>query len=163
MKAKNIRYMANGSNNGFRMVIVKRVLPFYLFVFLPLLSSCTLETSKNGKLDGMWLLTTVDTLATGGSSEVRESLITWSFQVHLMQLRHPNGRMVFHFQHDGNKLILNDAVIDDRMSGDIPVTDNETMQRVGLTQPEDTFTVNNLSSSNLDIANRQYRLRFRKY
>lgn len=128
-----------------------------------LLASCTLETSDNGKLDGMWLLTTVDTLSTGGSANVRESLITWSFQVKLMYLHHPQGRMVFHFQHDDNWLILKDAVLDDRMKGDVPVTDSETMQRVGLTQPQDTFVVYNLSSSNLDIANREYRFRFRKY
>jgi len=140
------------------------LLPFYLFALSPLcFSSCTLETSNNGKLDGMWLMTNIDTLATGGSADVRESLITWSFQVKLMQLRHPNNRMVFHFLHENNQLILMDAVIDDRMSGDRPVTDNETMQRVGLTQPKDTFIVLNLTNNDLNIANKQYRFRFRKY
>ena len=141
---------------------MKRLLYIYVVIGM-MITSCTLEISDNSKLDGMWLLTTVDTLSTGGSANVRESLITWSFQVKLMHLRHPHGRMVFYFQHDGNQLILKDAVLDDRMSGDVPVTDNETMQRFGLTQPQDTFTVNNLSSSNLDIANKQYRYRFRKY
>lgn len=128
-----------------------------------MLASCTLETSDNGKLDGMWLLTTVDTLSTGGSANVRESLITWSFQMKLMQLRHPSNRLTFHFLHDGNRIILKDAVVDDRSSGDIPVTDVEIMKSVGLTQVQDTFTIYNLNSSNLDIANKQYRYRFRKY
>ena len=124
---------------------MKRLL--YLVIICAGLSSCELETSSNGKLDGMWLMTTVDTLETGGSADVRESLITWSFQVNLMQLRHPQGRMV----------------LDDRMKGDVPVTDSETMMRVGLTQPQDTFIVYNLSSSNLDISNSQYCFHFCKY
>lgn len=140
---------------------MKRLL--YLVIICAGLSSCELETSSNGKLDGMWLMTTVDTLETGGSADVRESLITWSFQVNLMQLRHPQGRMVFHFQHDDDQLILKDAVLDDRMKGDVPVTDSETMMRVGLTQPQDTFFVYNLSSSNLDISNSQYCFHFCKY
>jgi len=128
-----------------------------------MLASCTLETSDNGKLDGMWLLTTVDTLSTGGSANVRESLITWSFQVNMMNLRHPKHTLCFHFKHEGNHLTLTDAVVDDRMSGDVPVTDVEIMKETGLTRLVETFTVNNLSSSNLDISNDQYRYRFRKY
>lgn len=141
---------------------MKRLLYIYVVIGM-MITSCTLETTDNGKLDGMWLLTTVDTLSTGGSANVRESLITWSFQLKLMQLRHPSNRLTFHFQHEGNQIILKDAVVDDRTLGDIPVTDVEIMRSVGLTQLQDTFTVNNLNSSNLDIANKQYRYRFRKY
>ena len=127
-----------------------------------MMTSCTLETSKNGDLDGMWFMTSVDTLTTNGTADVRAQFITWSFQVHLMQLRHPKNTLNFRFLHEGNLLILKDAFFDDRMNGDPAVTDIETLREVGLLQFQDTFSIVSLNSDNLDIANRQYRYHFRK-
>lgn len=139
------------------------ILPLYLFTLLPLCTSCSLETSNNGDLDGMWLMQSVDTLSTGGTADVREDLIRWSFQVHMMQLRHPKRVLDFHFQHEGNLLILKDPVIDDRMEGDPVVTDVEVLREVGLSQLKDTFIVVDLTDEELYLSNKEYLFYFRKF
>jgi len=58
-----------------------------LFVFaVAMLSSCTLEMSDNGHLDGYWQLTTVDTLTNGKSEDVRERLLFLSVEKDLLRL-----------------------------------------------------------------------------
>lgn len=141
---------------------MKRLIYIYMVLGM-MMASCTLERSDNGEMDGMWLMQTVDTLSTGGTADVREKFISWSFQVHLMQLRHPKHTLDFHFQHEGNLLILKDVFIDDRMNGDPAVTDIEMLKEVGLSQLQDTFSIVSLDSENLDIANRQYCYHFRRY
>ena len=44
------------------------------------LTSCEIETSDNGKLDGFWHLERVDTLATGKSVDYTNKLVFWGVQ-----------------------------------------------------------------------------------
>ena len=39
------------------------------------MTSCTIESSDNGKLDGFWHMEQVDTLATGGTQDLSDSLM----------------------------------------------------------------------------------------
>ena len=55
---------------------------FLIFSF----TSCELETSGNGDLDGFWHLVQVDTLQTGGVNDTSKELFFWSFQVNLLEL-----------------------------------------------------------------------------
>ena len=75
-----------------------------------LLFSCTLETSDNGKLDGFWKLTRVDTLATGGVLDLRESGIFWAVQMNLMSVQdkyvEDSPEYLFRFEHKDGKLTL---------------------------------------------------------
>ena len=68
--------------------IMKYLLSTILVLFCILwgLSSCELEHSDNGKLDGFWHLTEVETLATKSHTEKREELVFWAVQGRLMQL-----------------------------------------------------------------------------
>jgi len=167
MKAKNIRYMANGSNNGFRMVIVKRVLPFYLFIFLPLLSSCTLETSNNGKLDGFWQLTQLDTIATGGITDMREKNAFWAVQMHLLELKHPSGNtrlnVLFRFEHKGDSLILSDPYISNREESDVKITDPTDLYEFGIYHLREAFFIGRLTNDYMDLQSDRFRFHFRKY
>ena len=88
----------------------------YIFVVLPaflLLSlaftSCELETSDNGKLDGFWHLERVDTLATGKSCDLSGQLLFWSVQMKLLNVSDKNYKLrsaFFRFEHANGTLRL---------------------------------------------------------
>lgn len=50
---------------------------FFIIGIGLLLTSCDIETSDNGDLDGYWHLVRVDTLATGVSSDLSETRVFW--------------------------------------------------------------------------------------
>ena len=56
-------------------------------VVCTILVACDVETSDNGRLDGYWHLTGVDTLATSGHRDVSEETIFWAVQFDLIQLK----------------------------------------------------------------------------
>ena len=167
MKAKNIRYMANGSNNVFWMVIVKRVLPFYLFVFLPLLSSCTLETSNNGKLDGFWQLTQMDTIATGGITDMREKNAFWAVQMHFLEIKNPGGNIyknvLFRFERERDSLIILSPRYNNRNAGDPEITDPKELNEYGIYHLRESFFVGRLNGDYMDLQSDRFRFHFRKY
>ena len=49
------------------------------------LSSCEIETSKNGDFDGFWHLVGVDTLATSGYCDMSQETVFWAVQYHFIQ------------------------------------------------------------------------------
>ncbi len=72
------------------------------------LTSCDIETSDNGDLDGHWHLIRVDTLATGGSCNLSESRVFWGVQMRLIQAvdhDHDTGHYgyLFNFEHKGRR------------------------------------------------------------
>ena len=50
------------------------------------LTSCDIETSGNGKLDGYWHMTAVDTIATGGTADLSQKRLFWGVQHKLINL-----------------------------------------------------------------------------
>ncbi len=56
--------------------IMKRLI-FVLTICMALVA-CDIETSGNGDLDGFWQLRQVDTLATEGTTDMRQSMIYWA-------------------------------------------------------------------------------------
>ena len=51
------------------------------------MTSCTIESSDNGKLDGFWHMEQVDTLATGGTQDLSDSLMFWCIDTKLIGVR----------------------------------------------------------------------------
>jgi hypothetical protein len=49
-------------------------------------SSCELETSDNGDLDGNWQLLSIDSLNTGGINNVKDKQIFYAVQFHLINI-----------------------------------------------------------------------------
>lgn len=89
------------------------------------LNSCTLETSSAGKFDGMWHLTQVDTIATGGVLDLSEQRIFWSFQFKLMQAEDKNGierTVIMRYSKGDGTLTLSSPYAYDRDNGDEPLT-----------------------------------------
>lgn len=91
---------------------MKRSLIYILSVVIALLvfQSCELETSDNGDLDGNWQLMQIDTIATGGSYNVKNYQLFYAVQVRLLCLNAYNAavssNMYFHFEHTADSLKL---------------------------------------------------------
>lgn len=127
--------------------------------------SCELETSGNGKLDGMWKLVSVDTLSASGRRDMSGERIFWSFQNKLLQLDDKSGdreSVLFRFENNGGSLRLYDPYIYDRDNGDAPVTDAGALAPFGISALEENYTVESLSGSKMVLRSESLRLGFRK-
>jgi hypothetical protein len=124
------------------------------------------HASDNGKLDGFWQLTAVDTLKNGVTVDVREKRIFWAVQANLLEIRDISGNGInvfFRFSHQGNSLILSDPVADKRIISDSTVTDASTIRRYGISQLRDTLQVLQLTDEKMTLESRLQRMFFRKY
>lgn len=138
------------------------------------MSSCEMETSDNGDLDGFWHLESVDTLSTGGSCDLSEKRVFWGVQHKLISITHYEllGSRGYYarFEQTGDSLILSsfyknhwhqDKGID---GGDIPMTEmNDTLRNCGINHLEELFHKEVLTSSKMVLSTKEYRLRFKKF
>lgn len=130
-----------------------------------LVSSCELETSGNGDLDGMWHLVRVDTLSTSGVRQMEQEKIYWLFQLKLLQLEDKSGvrdNLLMRFEHKDNVLRLYDPYIYDRTNGDKPLTDTSLSAPFGVNALEESFTVESLGGDKMVLRTEKLRLSFRK-
>ena len=131
-----------------------------------LFTSCDLETSDNGKLDGNWQLRQIDTLSTGGVCDMTYSYIYWGIENKLLQVRdidNNNLRILFRFDKQGDHLTIHSphqVITKDELK---PLEDAELLTPLGIIETEDTFIVETLSSGNMTLKNERFRLHFRKY
>lgn len=140
------------------------LLPLYLFILLPLLASCGdhFDRSNNGDLDGYWQYTQVDTLATGGTTAMKERSMFLSVQGPLLTLT-GKGAYLYQFAHHDDSLLLRDARYHNRGGGDSLVRNADLVKPFGLTRLDEHFHVDQLSGSRMVLSNTTYRLHFRKY
>ena len=139
------------------------------------MSSCEMETSDNGDLDGFWHLESVDTLSTGGSCNYKERKVFWGVQHKLISIRNfasdaaSTGYYV-RFNQTGDSLILSSPYAnhwhqdygDD--GGDVPVTEiNSELRELGMNHLEEHFKKEKLSGSKMVLSNKEYRLSFMKF
>ena len=132
-----------------------------------LLSGCTIETSDNGDLDGYWHLVRVDTLATGGSSDLSETRVFWGIQLRLIEAvdhDHDTGHYgyLFNFEHKGQTLRLYNAHKHERVEGDILVEDIKILSPLGINYFDDLFTIEQLNSDEMVLKDDMLRLWFVK-
>ena len=139
----------------------------YIIASILTIASCDIRTSDNGDLDGYWQLRRVDTLTTGGSCDMRDSLRFWSFQVHLLHVRdnrdisiHP---VFMRFNISDEKMTLSNPIIDLRDSSDLVLKDYEVLKRWGINDMPETMRIIKLNGSTMVLENRLLRLNFRKY
>ncbi len=136
-----------------------------LFAFMFCLSACELETSHNGKLDGWWLLTAVDTLQTGGHSNVEVQQCTWAFQGRLLELRDVPGQrgdyLLSFAQHD-NDLLLSHPYFSARDSGDIAVQTPQPLHPYGIQTLSEQFSITTIDRRRMVLTSTSLRLYFRK-
>ncbi len=147
---------------------MKKYLSIYALtgLLVGMLTSCEVEISGNGNLDGFWHLEQVDTLSTGGVADLSGQLMFWSFQHHLMAVvdrNNKNPEMVLRFLHDSNRLVVSEPYISDRETGDIKVTDAGQLAPYGITALADTFTIEKLKRSTFILKNKTLRLTLKKF
>ena len=128
-------------------------------------TSCDLETSGNGSLDGFWHLERVDTLSTGTALDLSTQRVFWAVQGKLLQVENSdNDNMYFFtFEHSGNKLTLSNARANDRTHSDPEVTDATVLAPFGINRIDEQFTVERLSDGHMVLATETLRLSFRKF
>ena len=129
------------------------------------MTSCELESSGNGKLNGYWHLERVDTLATGSVKDLSEDLFFWAFQGKLLNLVNRNWtatECLTRFSQSGNTLTISSPFKYDRMGGDEPLETPELLQPYGINSIEEKFTIEVQSGSKMTLKSEMLRLYFRK-
>ena len=144
---------------------MKKLITF-VFGLCLLATACELETSKNGDLDGLWQLKTVDTLASGHSADMRQSHTWWAIQGKMLQMHdsvkaHPD--VIGSFTHNGNTLRVFGLYFSVRDAGDQKVEDPDVLHTLGLHQLEEDLKVLKLDGSEMQLETATLRLYFRKY
>lgn len=138
----------------------------YFTLSLIMITSCTLDSSDNGALDGYWQLSSIDTLANGHSVNMRDSGIFWAFNFNLLVTRstkEPLGEILYDFENTEDNLILSNPYILYRDSSDIKVTDVNLLKKYGVNSLLETFTIEHLNSNKMVLQSNLIRLNFRKY
>ena len=140
---------------------------FFIIGIGLLLTSCDIETSDNGDLDGYWHLVRVDTLATGVSSDLSDTRVFWGVEMRLLQAvdhDHDTGHYgyLFNFEHKGQTLRLYNAHKHERAEGDILVEDVKVIAPLGINALDDIFTVETLNSCDMVLKDNVLRLWFKK-
>ena len=137
----------------------------FQFAALLLLTSCEIEFSNNGKLDGFWQLIAVDTLATQHTSDLKTSGRTWAFQGRLLEMRDTKGGysdLYFSFEHRGDSLFLDSPYLSDRDVDDIKITDVNIVRPYGVNGLKEGFEIESLSNNKLILRSKTLRLMLRK-
>ena len=138
----------------------------FLFAAFLLLTSCEIEFSNNGKLDGFWQLIAVDTLATQHTSDLKTSGRTWAFQGRLLEMRDTKGGysdLYFSFEHRGDSLFLDSPYLSDRDADDIKITDINIVRPYGVNGLKEGFEIESLSKNKLILRSKTLRLLFKKH
>ena len=138
----------------------------FLFAALLLLTSCEIEFSNNGKLDGFWQLIAVDTLSTQHTSDLKTSGRTWAFQGRLLEMRDTKGGysdLYFSFEHRGDSLFLDSPYLSDRDADDIKITDVNIVRPYGVNGLKEGFEIESLSNNKLILRSKTLRLLFKKH
>ena len=134
-----------------------------LLLAVALMGSCTLENSDNGKLDGFWYLSYVDTLATGCQEDMRDAGITWSFQHKLLEVRTASGGDVFfRFRQSPDSLVLSEPAKFVGQGMEEEITDISLLAPLGINQLEEHYRIVSLTSSKMALHSETLRLYFKK-
>jgi hypothetical protein len=128
------------------------------------LTGCELESSDNGKLDGMWHLETVDTLGRG-RLDCKDMHLYWAFQKDLMQTSNSetNELIIYRFSHTGDSLVVWEPRVNQRDLGDTLITDISILSKYGINHSREAFHVDKLSGSQLELSTDTLRLALKKF
>lgn len=129
---------------------------------LCMMTNCDRYSSENGDLDGFWLLSQTDTLATGGSANVRGQLLTYSVYTDVLQLR---GRTEINlrFRHTGDSLLLYEPYSGGWGQPDNVLEDVSLLYPYGISRLQEAFRIELLRSHEMVLKSKELRLHFVKY
>lgn len=130
-----------------------------------LVSGCTLETSGNGKLDGYWHMTAVDTIATGGTCDLSEKRLFWGVQAKLINLSDRDNLsydIFMRFEKTTSVLRLYEPYQNNRTEGDPVIEDATLLEPFGLESLEQSFKIEELKGKKMTLATENLRIHFNK-
>ncbi|MBR4925248.1 MAG: lipocalin-like domain-containing protein [Prevotella sp.] len=130
-----------------------------------MLTGCTLETSGNGKLDGYWHMTAVDTIATGGTCDLSQKRLFWGVQAKLINLSDRDDlsyNFFMRFEYAKTTLRLFEPYQNDRIEGDPVLEDATKLEPFGIEGMEQSFKIEELKGKKMTLASENLRLHFEK-
>lgn len=130
------------------------------------MTSCEIETSENGALDGNWQFRQIDTLSTGGTCDMSHSNIYWAVENHLLLLRNidkGNQKLLFRFEKEGDMLKIHTPHYVITKDEVVLLDDTSLLYPFGISGPEDLFVIEKNTHESLILRNDLFRLHFRKY
>ncbi len=141
------------------------------FALATCLTSCEIETSDNGDLDGNWHLTRIDTLATGGINDLSESRLFWAIQaklIHAVDYDYQNEAFYLRFNQTSDSLIVHTPYLDHwhqdlENGGDIPVADPTPLFPYGINSLEEHFAKEKCDGHHLILKSKTLRLYFTSF
>lgn len=140
---------------------------FLLYIIIGVaLTSCDVEFSDNGNLDGFWQLCAVDTLQTGRTGDLRDKGLTWAFEGEILEVRDVwkvHQDIAMSFSYTGQALNVYAPYLVDRENGDIRIEDENLLKPYGISSLEMNFNVKELNSDRMTLESSLLRLHFRKY
>ncbi len=148
-------------------VMKKTILSIVALLTIVLLSSCDLESSDNGKLDGFWHLATVDSLAVQTHADMRDKRIFWSFQHNLLELADRDfvhSPIFMRFELIGtDTLRVNRPRFDNREEGDPEIDYEARLYPFGVNMLDELFVIEKLTRNKMILRSNVLRLFFEKF
>lgn len=129
---------------------------FLIISVISLMTACHMESSENGHLDGFWHLVRVDTLSTGGTSDLHQDYFFWAFQFQLLSVRNTQKspeEYFLRFQRQGDELVLSHPFQYVLQGKDAPVENIDLLRPFGINDQEERFRIVHLSSRRMTLKN----------
>ena len=129
---------------------------FLIISVISLMTACHMESSENGHLDGFWHLVRVDTLTTGGTSDLHQDYFFWAFQFQLLSVRNTQKspeEYFLRFQRQGDELVLSHPFQYVLQGKDAPVENIDLLRPFGINDQEERFRIVHLSSRRMTLQN----------
>jgi len=141
------------------------------------LTSCTIESSDNGDLDGFWHLEGVDTLATAGHLDLSRERVFWGVQHQLISCAKITDTNMFSFRgyyfrfdQTADSLVLHSPYKNNwhqdqgDNGGDLPATAvNDSIRSYGINQLREPFYKEKLKGGKMTLRSKTLRLYFTKF
>lgn len=138
-----------------------------------LATACDIETSDNGDFDGFWHLERVDTLANGGTRDLKNNRVFWGVQAKLISVRDididVNHGYYLRFRQTPDSIITHSPYKDNwhqdkgENGGDLPIADPALLAPYGINNIEEGFAKEKLKGGSMILRSKTLRLHFRKF
>lgn len=150
--------------------IVHAMMVAFVAISMFAFSSCELESSDNGKLDGFWHLESIDSLENGKTVDMSKLHVFWGIEYKLIaatQYDNNTERMFFRFEQTSDSLKITQAFINhghQDNDGDIPLTEvTNDLRYYGINNLPEGFAKEALSGSKMILRSKTLRLKFKKF
>lgn len=150
--------------------IVHAMMVAFVAISMFAFSSCELESSDNGKLDGFWHLESIDSLENGKTVDMSKLHVFWGIEYKLIaatQYDNNTERMFFRFEQTSDSLKITQAFINhghQDNGGDIPLTEvTNDLRYYGINNLPEGFAKKALSGSKMILRSKTLRLKFKKF